>query len=92
MTTYPLSELATIYGVEKNGDAQTNVVGQGTLAECAEIVADLAPDRKTAVSSQMENLDLRFEPEEVSELLRFLREESLGLSSSEIAEIKASDA
>lgn len=92
MTTYPLSEPATIYVVEGDGDAQSNVVGQGTLEECADIVADLAPDRKETVSIQMDDLDLRFGPEEVSELLRFLREESPGLSNTEIADIKDPDA
>jgi hypothetical protein len=40
----------------------------------------------------MDDLDLRFGPEEISELLRFLREERPGLSNTEIAEIKDPDA
>lgn len=92
MTTYPLSEPATIYAVGGKGDASSDAVGQGTLEECAYIVADLAPDKKRAVSIKMDDLDLRFGPEQVSELLRFLREESPGLSNTEIAEIKIPDA
>lgn len=91
MTTYPLSELATIYSLE-GGKSQSDVVGQGTLEDCADIVADLAPDERKAISIQMDDLDLKFGPEEVGELLRFLRNESSGLSNTEIAEIKASDA
>lgn len=92
MTTYPLSEPATIYNLEGDSDAPSEVVGQGTLAECAEIVDDLASDKKGKVSIKMDDLDLRFGPEEVSELLRFLREESSGLSNTEIADIKDPDA
>jgi hypothetical protein len=92
MTTYPLSEPATIYVVEGDGDAQLDVVGQGTLEECADSVASLASDRKVTVAIQMDDLDLRFGPEEISELLRFLREERPGLSNTEIAEIKDPDA
>jgi hypothetical protein len=92
MTTYPLSEPATIYAVEGDDDAQSDVMGQGTLEECAYIIADFAPDKKRAVSIKMDDLDLGFGAEEVSELLRFLRKESPGLSNTEIAEIKAPDA
>ena len=53
MTTYPLSELATIYFVEGDGDVQSDVVGQGTLEDCADIVANLAPDERKATSIQM---------------------------------------
>ena len=58
MTTYPLSELATTYFVEGDGDVQSDVVGQGTLEDCADIVANLAPDERKAISIQMDDLDL----------------------------------
>lgn len=92
MTTYPLSEPATIYISGGNDDDRPKVIGQGTLAECASIVSDLAPDRGKSASIQMDDLDLRFGPKEVIELLRFLREESSGLSNAEISDIKDPDA
>ncbi|UYY58623.1 hypothetical protein [Sphingomonas sp. S2-65] len=91
MTTYPLSEPATIYAAEGDGGSDPSVVGKGTLAECADTVAGLAPDKQKTISIQMDALDLRFDPQEVGELLRFLDEESAGLSNNEIAEIKTSE-
>ena len=91
MTTYPLSEPATIYAVEPSGDAMSEAVGRGTLEECVDIVADLSADRRKSVIIQMDDIDLKFGPGEVSELLRFLREETPGLSNTEIAEVKSAD-
>lgn len=87
MTTYPLSEPATIYAEEESGDAST-VVGQGTLADCAQIVAGLGPRQQKSVLIQMDKLDLGFGAREIGELLQFLREESSGLSNNEVANIK----
>lgn len=91
MTTYPLSEAATIYAVKAPDDAAATVVGQGTLEECADIVSGLASDSQKAVSIEMDNLDLKFGSQEIAELLRFLREEDGGLSNNEIAQIKDPD-
>jgi hypothetical protein len=87
MTTYPLSEPATIYAVEGDTEAMSDVVGQGTLAECVDVVAAMSPDKQQAIFIQMDDLGLRFGPPEVAELLRFLRDESGGLSNNEIADI-----
>lgn len=41
MTTYPLSEPATIYSVDASGDATSDVLGQGTLEDCVAIAGEL---------------------------------------------------
>jgi hypothetical protein len=87
MTTYPLSEPATIYAIEGDTEAMSDVVGQGTLADCVDVVAAMSPDRQQAIFIQMDDLGLRFGPPEVAELLRFLRDEGAGLSNTEIADI-----
>jgi len=87
MTTYPLSEPATILATEGSDDATSDVIGRGTLEDCADIVAGLSLDRQRSLSIQMDNLELTFGPQEVGELLQFLREESAGLSNNEIADI-----
>lgn len=86
MTTYPLSEPATIYAA----DAE-NPVGRGTLADCAELIEGFPPQRRASARIEMDDMELRFGPEEIEELLRFLREESAGLSNQEISEIVAPD-
>jgi len=43
------------------------------------------------VSIQMDAIDLRFGPKEIGDLLRFLREETPGLSNTEIAEVKTAE-
>lgn len=91
MTTYPLSEPATIYAAEPSEDGALEVLAQGTLEECADIVASLSSDRQRSVSIQMDELELKFGPQEIGELLRFLRDESAGLSNNEIADIKSPD-
>ena len=82
MTTYPLSEPATIYAADTD-----DAVGQGTLAECAELIEGFPAQQRTSARIEMDDMELRFGPEEIAELLRFLREESAGLSNNEIAEI-----
>ena len=88
MTTYPLSEPATIYAVDASGKVTSDVLGRGTLEDCTDIVAALSADRQRAISIQMDGLGLQFGPKEVGELLRFLHEEGAGLSNNEITEIK----
>lgn len=91
MTTYPLSEPATIYAGGEDGAKRDGVVGQGTLAECAELIKDFSPERRTSASIEMDQLDLRFGPEEIDELLRFLHDEGPGLSDHEITAIADPD-
>jgi hypothetical protein len=91
MTTYPLSEPATIYSVDASGDVTSDVLGQGTLENCVDIIGGLSADSQKAVFIQMDGLDLRFGPREVGELLRFLREEGTGLSNNEITDIKSTE-
>ena len=91
MTTYPLSEPATIYSVDASGDATSKVLGQGKLEDCVDIIAGLPAGSQTAVCVQMDGLALHFGPKEVSELLRFLHEEGAGLSNNEIIEIKSTE-
>ncbi|WP_028966327.1 hypothetical protein [Sphingomonas phyllosphaerae] len=86
MTTYPLSEPATIYGDE--GGAE--VLGKGTLAECADIVRGLSDEARSSAAIKMDDLPLTYGPAEVSELVHFLRNEDEGLSDRDIADIAGS--
>ncbi len=86
MTTYPLSEPATIYASE--GDA--DVLGQGTLAECSDIVQGLPDKDRSSATITMDDLDLSYGPAEVDELVQFLRSEGEGLSNKDIADIAGS--
>lgn len=88
MTTYPLSELATIYTGKKLDDGAGEVVGRGTLEDCAVIVAGLSDDSQRSIFITMDDLAITFGPQEISDLLRFLREESPGLSNAEITDVK----
>ncbi len=89
MTTYPLSEPATIYSVDASGEVTSDALGQGTLEECIQIIAGLSADRQKAISIQMDGLPLQFGSKEVGQLLHFLHEEGAGLSNNEITEIKS---
>ena len=89
MTTYPLSEPASIVPVTASGDPIPADIGRGTLEECVAIVAALSPDRQRAIAIRMDNLDLEFGPEEIGELLQYLGAEKPGLSDTQIAGIKA---
>ncbi len=89
MTTYPLSEPATIHDAVPSGDATSAVVGRGTLEECVDIVANFPADRQRSILIQMDEIDLRFGPEEIRELLEFLRAETPGISDLDIAEVKS---
>ena len=91
MTTYPLSEPATIYSVDASGDVTSDALGQGTLEDCVEIIAGLSTDRQKAISIRMDGLALTFGPKEFGELLHFLHEEDAGLSNNEIIDIKSTE-
>lgn len=85
MTTYPLSEPATIYT-----DDDSEVLGKGTLAECANIVRGLADDDRSTATIRMDNLELTFGRADIDELVRFLEHEDEGLSNKDIADIAGS--
>jgi len=89
MTTYPLSEPASIVAAAASNDADPADIERGTLEECVAIVATLSPDRQRAIAIRMDNLDLEFGPDEISELLQYLGAEKPGLSDTQIAGIKA---
>ncbi|TGX55999.1 hypothetical protein E5A73_02485 [Sphingomonas gei] len=86
-----MSEPATIYAADGDGAKREGVAGQGSLAECAEIVEGFSPERRASARIEMDALELRFGPQEIDELLRFLRDESAGLSSQEISAIADPD-
>lgn len=82
MTTYPLSEAATVHvGDADKGDLR----GHGTLEECVALIKGLSPDDRRLARVSMDNLDLEYGPGEISELIDFLRQEKPGLSNQEIA-------
>ena len=89
MTTYPLSEPATILPLETGKNAASQAIGRGTLEECAGIVGDLPVTERQSIAIQMDDMDLRFDPEVVEGLLRFLHDEEPGLTDKEIANIKS---
>ena len=87
MTTYPLSEPATIVPIGIGEDAASQAFGRGTLEECAGIIGDLPVDDRQSLAIQMDDMDLRFDRDEIEGLLRFLRNEEPGLTDKEIADI-----
>lgn len=84
MTTYPLSEPATLYSDAMKKD----VAGQGTLADCAEIIKGLSAETRSSACIVMNDMELELGAAEIDDLLKHLREESAGLSNQEISEIK----
>lgn len=88
MTTYPLSEPATIYAAEGPANATSVKVGQGKLEECVDIVANMSSDEQEIVYIQMDDMELKFGPKDIGELLTYLREESSGLTNKEISDIE----
>ena len=78
MTTYPLSEPATIY--RKAGhdgpDTERAIVARGSLSDCAEILEDWSEADRAAVEIEIDDMSLRYGPQEIEELLAFLREEA----------------
>ena len=91
MTTYPLSEPATVFVVEDPDTVASKTVGHGTLEDCADIVAGLPTEQQRTAVIKMDDLDLGFQPDEIAELLQFLKEESAGLSNNDITEIKTAN-
>jgi hypothetical protein len=78
MTTYPLSEPATIYRTAEPNQADEqsgDVVAQGSLADCAEILEGWSPADRATARVEVNDMDLRYGPGEIEELLTFLREE-----------------
>lgn len=87
MTTYPLSEPATVHAGDDTGRAGAGVLGNGTLADCVEIVSGLGGEARSSARIAMDDLDLEFGPEEIDELATFLRNEEPGLTNKDIADI-----
>ena len=92
MTTYALSEPATIRRTATGSDAGAGeVVTRGSLADCADVLQGWSAKDRASVLIDIDDMDLRYGPAEVEELLVFLRGESPGLSNQDIAEIKDTD-
>jgi hypothetical protein len=76
MTTYPLSEPATIYRESEGGEAGSNdKVARGSLSDCAEILEGWSTEDRARVRVEMDDMSLRYGTQEIEELLAFLREE-----------------
>jgi hypothetical protein len=71
MTTYPLSEPATIYRSAGSGE----IVSQGSLSDCAETLQGWSADDRATVRVAMDDMDLNYGSAEIEELLAFLRAE-----------------
>ena len=79
MTTYPLSEPATIYRkADETGDAARAVVARGSLADCAEILQGWSQTDRAVTEIEIDDMALRYGPDEIEELLAFLREQEGG--------------
>ena len=93
MTTYALSEQATIRRAGKGGSASRNdeVVGQGLLEDCANIVEAMPAEERSSLRIDVDDIELHYGSEEIEELLIYLRDESAGLSNKEISEIEDPD-
>jgi len=87
MTTYPLSEPATVYAADDNGKATSAVLSKGTLSECAAFIEAMPHDERFSTAIKMDALDISFGPADVDDLLRYLRDEDEGLSNKDIADI-----
>jgi hypothetical protein len=76
VTTYPLSEPATIYRTadQTEGSAR-DVVARGSLSDCAEILEGWSRADRASVEIEIDDMSLRYGPDEVEELLTFLRKE-----------------
>lgn len=76
MTTYPLSEPATIYRTaDQDEGSARDVVARGSLSDCAEILEDWSRTDRSSVEIEIDDMSLRYGPDEIEELLTFLREE-----------------
>ena len=81
MTTYPLSEPATIYriAVSDAGRRQgRDIVARGSLSDCAETLENWSADDRRSVAIEIDDMSLDYGPEEIEELLEFLRQEEKG--------------
>lgn len=88
MTTYPLSEAATVH---VGGDDDARVAGRGTLEECVGLIERLSLEDRQQVRISMDDLTLEYGPREVGELADFLGSEGAGLSNNDIAGIPDPD-
>lgn len=76
MTTYPLSEPATIYRTaDQSEGAARDVVARGSLSDCAEILENWSSNDRASVEIEIDDMSLRYGADEIEELLTFLREE-----------------
>ena len=78
MTTYPLSEPATIYRTSDRTEADggvSEVVARGSLSDCAEILEGWSETDRADVEIEIQDMSLRYGPSEIEELLTFLRDE-----------------
>ena len=94
MTTYPLSEPATIRRAvkgDKTSKGADEVIGQGSLADCAEICENLSAAERSSLRIDIDDMDLSYGPEEIKRLLLHLRNEEAGLSDNGIFKIKQTD-
>lgn len=73
MTTYPLSEPATIYRTDKSGEERKSVA-RGSF-DCADILAGWSSEDRVTVEIEVDDMALRYGSDEIEELLQFLREE-----------------
>lgn len=87
MTTYPLSEPATTYATDDDGKPTSRILFKGTLSDCAASVEAMPHNERFSASIKVDTLDLRYGPDEVDELIRYLRNEEPGLSDKEIADV-----
>lgn len=88
MTTYPLSEPATMYRSAPNDigdDMVDDVVARAALSDCVDVLKEWSPQDRATVYIQIDNLDLRYGPEEIEELLAFLRQEAESVRPNETA-------
>lgn len=82
MTTYPLSEPATIYRkANQTGDAVRDIVARGSLSDCAEFLYSWSETDRVFIDIEIDDMALLYGPNEIEELLAFLREEASDKSS-----------
>ncbi|MBW6532694.1 hypothetical protein KZ820_18280 [Sphingomonas sp. RRHST34] len=87
MTTYPLSEPATTYANDDDGKPTSRILFKGTLSDCAANVEAMPHNERFSASIKMNALELSYGPDEVDELIRYLRNEDPGLSDKDIADV-----
>ena len=80
MTTYPLSEAATIYRLTNASSDTQEVVARGTLSECAELLEGWSTAERASSEIAVDQMNLRYGSEDVEELLEFLRREGIDQS------------